>query len=46
MNIQIEVEHHRFPIKLELVREVIPLVVFCCVIACLIGYRWAWQACR
>ena len=46
MDIGIKVEWWRNPIKLELVRHVIPLLSFCCFIACLIGYHWAWKACQ
>jgi len=44
MDIGIKVEWCRNPIKLEFVRHVIPLLSFCCFLACLFGYRWAWKA--
>ena len=44
MDIGIKVEWCRNPIKLELARHVIPLLGFCCFLACLFGYGWAWKA--
>ena len=38
-------EWFRNPIRLELVREVIPLVVFVFFIAVGVGYAWARAAC-
>jgi len=37
----IEFDWYRNPIRLELVREVIPLVVFLCFVAWCFGYFWA-----
>ena len=43
MDIGIELEWYRNPIKLELVRHVIPLLGFCCFLTGLIGYHLAWK---
>jgi hypothetical protein len=40
----ITLEYHRNPIRLELVRHVIPLVLFVCVLATGLGYGWARTA--
>lgn len=40
----IEFDWYRNPIRLELVREVIPLVIFCCAVAGFLGYLWAMKA--
>jgi len=43
MDIGIELEWYRNPIKLELVRHVIPLLGLCCFLTGLIGYHLAWK---
>lgn len=40
----VTIEYHRNPIKLELVRHVIPLVLFVCFLAAGLGYGWAKTA--
>ena len=44
MDIGIEVEGFRNPIKLELVRHVLPLLGLSVFLAIMLGYHWAWKA--
>jgi hypothetical protein len=46
MDIGIEIESSRNPIKLELVNHVLPLLGLCAFLAGLFGYHWAWKACE
>jgi hypothetical protein len=46
MEIGIKVEASRNPIKLELVRHVLPLLGLWAFLAGLFGYHRAWKACE
>lgn len=41
---RIEMEWYRCPVRLELFRHVVPLVVFIFVVAIGLGYAWAMAA--